>query len=144
MSVHKQPKVFNTTYTIQSHANCPIFFYMFLKSCVGFTLSNCSNAKKKFIWNSIYTIYLSIECSQATKSIQYNIHDTKSCELPNSFYMFFNSCVGFTLQIVRMPKKNSFGIRNIQYILALSVHKQPSVFYKTYTIQSRVNSLIIC
>ena len=43
-------------------------------------------------------------------------------------------------QIVWMPKKkNSFGIRNTQYSTALSVHKQPSVFNTTYTIQSRVN-----
>ena len=38
--------------------------------------------KKKYIWNSNYTIQQSIERTQTTKCIQYNIHDTKSCELP--------------------------------------------------------------
>ena len=32
-------------------------------------------------------------------------------------------------------------MRNIQYSIELSVHKQPSVFNTTYTIQSRVNCL---
>ena len=39
-----------------------------------------------------------------------------------------------------MPKKkNAFEIRNTQYSIELSVHKLPSVFNTTYTIQSRVN-----
>ena len=74
LSVHKQPRVFNTTYTIKCHMNCPYVF----KSCLGFVLSNCAN-----------------KC----------------------FHMFFKSCVGFL-----------FGFRNTQYIIALSIHKQPSVF----------------
>ena len=36
-------------------------------------------------------------------------------------------------------QKNTFGIRNTQYSLALTVHKQSSVFNTTYTIQSCVN-----
>ena len=56
---------------------------MFFKSSVGFWLSDCSNAKKKYIWNENYTMQHRIERSQTTKCIQYNIHDTMSCELPN-------------------------------------------------------------
>ena len=37
-----------------------------------------------------------------------------------------------------MPK-NTFGMRNTQYSIELSVHKQPRVFNTTYTIQCRVN-----
>ncbi|TMW47060.1 hypothetical protein DOY81_007859 [Sarcophaga bullata] len=59
-----------------------MFFHMFLKSCVGFVLSNCLIA----IWNSKYTIQRSIKLSQITKYIQYNIHDTKSYEL--AIYVF--------------------------------------------------------
>ena len=36
-------------------------------------------------------------------------------------------------------QKNTFGIQNTQYSKELSVHKQPSVFNKTYALQSRVN-----
>ena len=32
---------------------------------------------KKYIWNAKYTIQQSIERSQTTKCMQYNIHDTK-------------------------------------------------------------------
>ena len=38
-----------------------------------------------------------------------------------------------------MQKKNTFRIRNTQYRIELSVHKQLSVFNTTYTIQSRVD-----
>ena len=51
-----------------------------------------------------------------------------------------NMCICFSkvglvscYQIVGMPK-NSFGIRNTQYIIALSVHKQPSVFNTRYKV----------
>ncbi|TMW47276.1 hypothetical protein DOY81_007647 [Sarcophaga bullata] len=40
-------------------------------------ISNYLNAKNY----TKYTIQHSIERSQTTKSIKYNIHDTKSCEL---------------------------------------------------------------
>ena len=60
-----------------------ICIHMLFKSCVGFVLLNCLNATKKNIWNTKYTIQHIIERSQTTKCIQYNIHDTKSCELPN-------------------------------------------------------------
>ena len=56
---------------------------MFFKNSVGFVLSNCLNAKKKYVWNAKYTIQHRIERSQTAKCIQYNLHDTKSCELPN-------------------------------------------------------------
>ena len=36
-----------------------------------------------------------------------------------------------------MPK-NTFGIRNTQYNIALGVHKQPSVLNTTYTIPTRL------
>ena len=56
---------------------------MFFKGSVGFVLPNCLNAKKKkYFWNAKYTIQQRIERSQTTKCIQYNIHDTLSCELP--------------------------------------------------------------
>ena len=84
------------------------FFSYVFKSCIGFVLSNCVNAKnvymfsyvfqkyylfraiklficqkkKKYIWNAKYSIQHRIDRSQTTKCIQYNIHDTKSCELP--------------------------------------------------------------
>ena len=47
--------------------------------------SNCLNGtkKKKYNWNTKYTIQHCIELSQTNKCIQYKIHDTKSCELPN-------------------------------------------------------------
>ena len=65
---------------------------MFFKSSVAFLLSNCLNAKK-YIWNTKYTIQHGIERLQTTKCIQYNIHDTKSCELPNEKNVY--KCIGF-------------------------------------------------
>ena len=47
---------------------------------------------KKYIWNTKYTIQHSIECSQTTKCIQYNIHDTKSCKLPKYRNMKVERC----------------------------------------------------
>ena len=38
-------------------------------------------------------------------------------------------------------QKNTFVIRNTQYSIALSVHRQPGVFNTTYKIQSSVNCL---
>ena len=104
------------------------FFHMFFKSCISFVLSNCLNAKKNHIWDSKYTIHHSIERSQTTKCIQYNIHNIKSCELPK---YFLDNCW--------ILIQNTFRIQNTEYIIALSVHKQPNVFHTTYTIQSRVN-----
>ena len=43
---------------------------MFLKSSVGYGLSNCLDAKK-CIWNAKYTIRHRIEGSQTTECIQY-------------------------------------------------------------------------
>ena len=55
--------------------------------------------------------------------------------------MFFKSSIGFMLSNrLNAKKKNTFEMRNIQYSIELSVHKQPSVFNTTYTIQSHVNS----
>ena len=53
--------------------------------------------------------------------------------------MFFKSCVGFVLSNCLDAKKNTFGKRITPYSIALSVHKQPSVYNTTYMIQSRVN-----
>ena len=60
-------------------------FHMFFKTSVGFVLLNCLNAKKKkkYIWNTKYTIQHSIERSQTSNCIQYNIHNTMSYEFPN-------------------------------------------------------------
>ena len=55
---------------------------MFFKSCVGYVLSNCLNAKKKIHLEYENTIQHSIGRSQTIKCIQYNIHDTELCELP--------------------------------------------------------------
>ena len=57
---------------------------MFFKISVGFVLSNCLNAKK-YIWNEKYTIQHRFVRSQTSKSIQYNIYDTKSCEFPINY-----------------------------------------------------------
>ena len=43
------------------------------------------------------------------------------------------------IKLFECQKKKTFEIRNIQYSIALSVNKQPSVFNTTYTIQNRVN-----
>ena len=56
--------------------------HLFFKSSSGFLLSK---KKKKYIWNTKYTIQHSIKRSQTTKCIQYNINDTKSYELPKWF-----------------------------------------------------------
>ena len=116
----------------------------------------------KYIWNTKYTTQHSVERSQTTKYIQYNIDDTKSRELPDFFHMFFKSYIGFMLsncmneknvytlyvfqklccfRAIKLCKyqKNAFGIRNTQYCIKLSVHKQTSVYNITYTLQSRVN-----
>ena len=56
------------------------------------------------------------------------------------FHMFFKSSVGFGLSnCLNAKKKNTFGMRNTQYSIELSVHKQASVFNTTYTIQCHVN-----
>ena len=60
---------------------------MCLKSCVGYVLSICLNAKK-YTFGIQKTIQHCIEHSHTTKCIQYNIHDIKSCELPNYLRCF--------------------------------------------------------
>ena len=56
-------------------------------------------------------------------------------------HMFFESSVGFVLSncLNAKKKKNTFGMRNTQYSIDLSVHKHPRVYNTTYKIQSRVN-----
>ena len=62
------------------------FLHMFFKSFVGSELNKLFECKKKRntfgIRNTQYSIALSVH-KQLTKSIQYNIRYTKSCELPN-------------------------------------------------------------
>ena len=65
--------------------NVYMFSYVFQKSCWFPAIKSFKCQKKKNIWNAKYTIQHRIECSQTTKCIQYNIHDTKSCELPNYY-----------------------------------------------------------
>ena len=97
-------------------------FHMFLKV----VLVMCYQIvwmPRKYIFNMTYTIKNSIEHSQITKCIQYNIHVTKSCELPTyvfkscigfmisncvnekNAYMFFKSCIGFVLSNCLNAKK---------------------------------------
>ena len=57
--------------------------------------------------------------------------------------MFFKNSVGFVLSNCLNTKTNTLGMRNTQYSIQLSVHKQPSIFNTTYRIQSRVNCPII-
>ena len=70
------------------------FSYIFYKSCIGFVvLSNYLNTKKKIhleceIHNTVYHF----ELFRTTKCIQYNIHDTKSCELPECKTMNLLHC----------------------------------------------------
>ena len=128
-----------------------VCFHMFFKNSVGFVLSNCLNANEIHLEYEIHNI--SYDC------IQYHIHDTKSCESPN---IFLKSCIVFMLSNCVNEKmcmfskvfkklhwfhamklfkcrKNTFRMWNTQYSIELSVHKQPSVFNTTYTIQSHVN-----
>ena len=51
------------------------------------------------------------------------------------YYMFFKSNIGLNAK----KKRNTFVMRNTQYSIELSVHKQPSVFNTTHTIQCCVN-----
>ena len=55
--------------------------------------------------------------------------------------MFFKSCVGFVLSICLNAKKKKIHLecKKKQHSIELSVHKQPSVFNTTYTIQNAVN-----
>ena len=82
--------------------NVYMFTYVF-QICVGFVLSKCLNVKK-YIWNAKYIIPHRIERLQTTKRIQYNIHNTKSCELPNFFHIFLNVVLVSCYQIVWMKK----------------------------------------
>ena len=63
------------------------------------------------------------------------------------FHMFLKSSVDFVLSnclnVKKCLQKNTFGWRNTQFSIALSVHKQPNVFNTTYAIQSCVNCLNI-
>ena len=53
------------------------------------------------------------------------------------FHTFSKVLLGFHAIKLFECQKNTFGIRNTQYSIALSVHQQPCVFNTTYTIQSR-------
>ena len=57
---------------------------------------------KKYFWHIKYTIRHIIERAQTTKCIQYNIHDTQSCELPT---YVFKSCIALVLSNCVNAKK---------------------------------------
>ena len=97
--------------------------------------------RKKCNWNTKYIIQHRIEHSQTTKSIRYNIHDTKSRELPICFQKVFKNLYWFHGIKLCECQKTAFGIRNTQYSIALS-HSQTTKS-TTYTIQSSVNCLNI-
>ena len=65
-------------------------------------------------------------------------HAIKLCKCKKFFHMFFKSSVG-AIKLFKCKKKHTFGMRNTQYSIELSVHKQPSVFNTIYTIQCCVN-----
>ena len=54
-----------------------MFLKVVLVSCYQIVLM-----PKIYIWKAKYTIQQRIERSQTTKCIQYNVHVTKACELP--------------------------------------------------------------
>ena len=61
---------------------------MFFKSSVGYLLFKYQKKKKIHLECKMHNKQR-IERSQTTKCIQYNIHDTKSCELPNYHQIFY-------------------------------------------------------
>ena len=84
---------------------------MFFKNCVGFALSNCLNAKTNTFWNLIYTIHHSFERSYTTKCIQYNIHDTKSYELPKYLFVHYPYLLTTFLQAKLVRYSSQMTIR---------------------------------
>ena len=62
---------------ISSYVFQKLYWYRAIK------LFECQK-KKKYIWNTKYTIQHSIESSQTIKCIQYNIHDTVRVNCPNN------------------------------------------------------------
>ena len=54
-------------------------------------------------------------------------------------YVLQKLCCFVLSNCLNAKKKNTIGLRNIQYSIALSVHGKPSVFNTTYTIKRRVN-----
>ena len=70
-----------------------------------------------------------------------------NCVNEKNVYMFsyvFQKLYAFrAIKLFKCQKKNTFVMRNTQYSIELSVHKQASVFNTTYTIQCRVNWPII-
>ena len=55
-------------------------------------------------------------------------------------YVFQKWCWFRSIKFFK-SQKNTFAMRNTQYNIELSVHKQPSEFNATYTIQCRVKCL---
>ena len=80
LSVHKQPNVFNTTYTIHSHVNGPNYFIHVFKSCIGFMLSNCVNEKIRICFHVFVKSFAGFVLSDClnTKKIylEYEIYNT--------------------------------------------------------------------
>ena len=103
----------------------------------------CECQKKKCIWNTKYTIQHRIERSQATKSIQYNIHDTKSYELPNCVndkkcaYIFKKSFWFRTIKLCECQKK---CIWNTKYTIQHRIKRSQS----TKSIQYNIHDTKSC
>ena len=94
---------------------------------------------KNYIW-SIPTMYRCIkyiirQCVLVVDNFRVKIRYTYT----HIFSYVFKSCIDSVLSNCANEKKNTFGMRNIQYSLALTLHKQPSVFNTTYMIQIHVN-----
>ena len=92
--------------------------------------------KKKYIWNTKYTIQHRIGRSQTINCFYttYTIQCRVNCRNVSKKLYWFRA-----IKLFECQKKNTFEIRNTPYNIAFSVHKQSSVFHTTYTIQSHVN-----
>ena len=80
---------------------------------------------KTYILKAKYTVPHIIERSQATKCIQYNIHDTKSCELPKSDSMK-------PIQLLKIYEKNLIRI----FFLYRIINNKHTLLYNLPTILS--------
>ena len=116
-----------------------IFSHVF-KSCTSFVLSNCANDKNVYMFSLVISHKPLYHCIiQQCMLVVHNFH-VKIRYTYTNFFICFSKVVSVSCyQIVWMPKQITFGIRNTQYIIAVTVHKHPSVFNTTNTIQSRVN-----
>ena len=89
------------------------------------------HVKIRYIYTHIF-LYVFKSCNGFIQS---------NCVNEKNMYMF--SYIIRTIKLLKCKKKNTFAMRNTQYNIELSVHKQPSVFNTTYAIQCRVNCPIV-